>query len=125
MSRLVFGWILLTVTLSACAQLALKLGVSRLRLGESLQQTGFSDAVSSVILSPLIWLGLIIYALSVALWLWVLSQVELSVAYPFVGISFILTLAFGAFLLGENVTPTRIIGTVFIAMGCVLVGKSS
>jgi len=125
MSRMALGLILLTVTLSACAQLALKLGVNRLRLGEVLQQSGLVDVASSVFLSPLIWLGLLVYGFSVALWLWVLSQVELSVAYPFVGISFIMTLVFGVFLLDENVTPTRIIGTVLIAFGCVLVGKSS
>ena len=35
------------------------------------------------------------------MWLWVLSKVDLSVAYPFVGISFLKTMGFGAFLLNE------------------------
>lgn len=124
MPLLVFGLILLTVTLSACAQLALKLGVAKPNM-ETAMQTGIIDALIAASMSPLIWVGLIIYGLSVAMWLWVLSKVDLSVAYPFVGLSFLITMAFGAFILNENVTPIRIFGTILIASGCLLVGKSA
>ena len=124
MSYLVLGLILLTVTLSACAQLALKLGVGKPSMTSALE-TGVVDAILMAAMSPLILLGLIIYGLSVAMWLWVLSKVELSVAYPFVGVSFLITMAFGAFLLNESVTPMRIVGTILIASGCVLVGRSA
>ena len=124
MSYTLLSMILLTVTLSACAQLALKLGVSKSELSSALQ-VGVYESLLVAIFSPLIWLGLIIYVISVALWLWVLSKVDLSVAYPFVGVSFLVTMAFGAFLLNENISPTRIAGTLLIAFGCVLVGKSA
>lgn len=124
MSYLVFGLIVLTVTLSACAQLALKLGVSKPQVAHAMQTSNF-DALAAAMTSPLIWLGLTIYGLSVAMWLWVLSKVDLSVAYPFVGISFLVTMAFGIFLLNENVTPIRIAGTLFITIGCVLIGRSA
>jgi drug/metabolite transporter (DMT)-like permease len=124
MSPLVLGLILLTVTLSACAQLALKWGVTRPDMVIALQG-GAVDVLLAAALSPLIWVGLIIYGLSVCLWLWVLSRVDLSVAYPFVGVSFLVTMAFGVFLLQENVGPMRVVGTILIAVGCVLVGKSA
>jgi drug/metabolite transporter (DMT)-like permease len=73
----------------------------------------------------MIVIALGIYGLSMVLWIWVLSKVDLSVAYPFVGVSFILTMAFGYFLLGENVTSTRLLGTVLIAVGCALVANSA
>lgn len=124
MSILVLGLILSTVTLSAVAQLALKLGVAKPKVAAAMQ-TGIIDALIAAASSPLIWTGLIIYGLSVAMWLWVLSKVDLSIAYPFVGVSFLITMAFGAFLLDENVTPLRIAGTFLIAGGCLLVGKSA
>jgi len=124
MSYLVLGLILLTVTLSACAQLALKIGVTKPQMASAMQ-SGIVDALIGAMLSPFIWVGLIIYGLSVAMWLWVLAKVDLSIAYPFVGVSFLITMAFGYFLLNENVTPMRILGTVLIASGCVLVGKSA
>jgi len=124
MSYLVLSLILFTVILSACAQLALKLSVAKPQM-VSAMQTGVLDTLVVAAGSPLIWIGLIIYALSVGLWVWVLSKVDLSVAYPFVGVGFLVTMAFGAFLLNENVTPMRIIGTLLIVTGCVLVGKST
>ncbi len=124
MSYLVLGLILLTVTLSACAQLALKIGVEKPQMAAAMQ-AGIVDSLIGAMVSPFIWVGLIIYSLSVAMWLWVLAKVDLSVAYPFVGVSFLITMAFGYFLLDENVTPMRILGTVLIASGCVLVGKSA
>ena len=124
MSYLVLSLILLTVFLSACAQLALKLGVGNPKMEQALQ-AGIYDGVLAAMFSPLIWLGLTIYVVSVAMWLWVLSKVDLSVAYPFVGISFLVTMAFGAFLLNENVTMARIAGTLLIGAGCVLVARSA
>jgi drug/metabolite transporter (DMT)-like permease len=124
MTPFLLGVILLTVTLSACAQLALKWGVTQPEMASALRSS-LIDAVMAAASSPLIWLGLIIYVISVALWLWVLSKTDLSVAYPFVGVSFLVTMAFGAFLLQENVGPMRIAGTLFIVAGCILVGRSS
>ena len=124
MSLLVLVLILSTVTLSAVAQLALKLGVAKPDMASAMQSSVI-DALIAAAMSPLIWTGLIIYGLSVAMWLWVLSKVDLSIAYPFVGISVIITMAFGAFILDENITPLRIAGTILIAGGCLLVGKSA
>ena len=120
----ILALILFTVFLSACAQLALKMGASKPSV-QAAFNTGLTEAFATSLASPLIWLGLAIYGLSVALWVWVLSRVELSVAYPFVGVSFIVTMAFGAYLLDEQVGAVRILGTVLIATGCVLVARSA
>lgn len=124
MSLLVLVLILFTVTLSACAQLALKMGVSKPNMVEAMQAS-IIDSIMAAAASPLIWLGLFIYAFSVALWVWVLSKVDLTIAYPFVGISFLITMAFGTFILNENVTTMRVVGTLLIASGCVLVAQSA
>ena len=89
MTYLLLGLILLTVTLSACAQLASKLGVAAPRLEQAFRGT-IPDALIAAMTSPLIWIGLAIYAASVAMWLWVLSNVGLSAAYRFVGASFLI-----------------------------------
>ena len=115
--------ILVTVSLSAIAQLALKMGASAPRMTQAMQD-GLAPSIVAAIGSPLIWTGLAIYGFSVALWLWVLSRVDLSVAYPFVGVSFLITMAFGAYFLNESVTLPRITGTLLIAAGCVLVARS-
>jgi len=55
----------------------------------------------------------------------VLARAPLSLAYPFVGLGFIFTMLAGALVLGEQVTPVRIAGTLLIAAGCVLVARSA
>ncbi|WP_088343296.1 MULTISPECIES: EamA family transporter [Rhodomicrobium] len=124
MSPTLLALILATVTASACAQLALKLGMSSPGVKAAMQEGGAAAMLLAVAGSPLVWIGLMIYGLSVVVWLWVLSKVDLSLAYPFVGVSFIMVMLFGVFLLNEQVTPLRLVGTVLIAVGCVLVARS-
>lgn len=124
MSLKVLFLILFTISLSACAQLVLKLGVSAPRFKSALH-VGGGDLVYAALASPHIWAGMLMYASGMVCWIWVLSKVELSVAYPFVGLSFILTMLFGVFLLNEHVTLARALGTILIAVGCVLVGRSA
>jgi drug/metabolite transporter (DMT)-like permease len=112
------------VSVSACAQLLLKLGMKEIGTGNGM----FSNGVISlfqVIFSPLVFSGLVVYGLSTIAWLWVLSKVDLSIAYPFLGISFIFTLLFGIFLLGEALSAYKLIGTMMIVIGCFLVARSA
>jgi len=114
--------ILATVTLSAFAQLALKLGM----MANAVKTAGGEGALAfllAVASSPGVWLGLGIYAASVLLWLWILSKTELSGAYPFVGVSFLITMAIGGLVLHESISPLRVVGTLLIAIGCVLVAR--
>jgi drug/metabolite transporter (DMT)-like permease len=114
--------ILGAVSLSALAQIALKIGTAPLKsaAGKSLP-----DVILSVAASPFIWIGLGIYGASILGWIWVLSKTDVSVAYPFVGIGFVLTAVMGALFLHENVSPLRIAGTVLVIFGCVLIARSA
>jgi drug/metabolite transporter (DMT)-like permease len=116
--------ILITVFMSACAQLLLKLGVTA-AIGAGHSFNNGLNGIIQILLSPLIIIGILIYGSSVLVWIWVLSRVELSVAYPFVGLSFVFTLLFGALILGEGMSITKILGTVMITAGCVLVANST
>ena len=116
--------ILLTVSVSACAQLLLKLGMKEIDTANGMLSNGISSLLH-VIFSPLVLSGLTVYGLSTIAWLWVLSKVDLSIAYPFLGISFIFTLLFGVFLLDEELSAYKLIGTLMIVMGCFLVAKAA
>ncbi|MFT6221444.1 MAG: drug/metabolite transporter (DMT)-like permease [Candidatus Endobugula sp.] len=116
--------ILLTVSVSACAQLLLKLGMKEIDTANGILSNGITSLLH-VIFSPLVFSGLTIYGLSTLAWLWILSKVDLSIAYPFLGISFIFTLLFGVFLLDEELSAYKLIGTLMIVMGCFLVAKAA
>ena len=121
MPLFLFLLVLASVSLSAIAQLVLKLGV-----GAALAKPqGVAGELAGLLQSPLVLAGLGLYGIGAVLWLFVLARAPLSLAYPFVGLGFILTMFAGALCLGENVTPTRIAGTLLIAFGCVLVARSA
>jgi EamA-like transporter family. len=84
-----------------------------------------NEVIWRVIQSPLILSGIFTYGVSVLIWIWVLSRVELSIAYPFVGLSFIFTLLFGVFFLGEAINVAKVAGTVLIILGCIFIANST
>lgn len=75
----------------------------------------------AVLGSPGVWLGLVVYGLSAVLWLFVLARVDLSVAYSFVSLGFLLVMALGAILFGEPITWMKVLGTMLVALGIWLV----
>ncbi len=122
MSVKLLALILASVSMSAVAQLFLKIGVGRSGAGGDAVSP---DGLLSMLMSPMVLLGLALYGVGAMLWLFVLGRTPLSVAYPFVGIGFILTAALGVFALGEGISFLRIAGTVLIAVGCLMVGRST
>ena len=116
----VFLLILSSVGLSVLAQVTLKYGMSQPTIQMALGQGGLT-AAWLVISNMYILLGLFMYGCGAMLWLLVLARLDVSVAYPFVGLGFILTMLLGFFVLGESVTPMRVVGTLLITAGVVLV----
>ena len=116
----VFLLILSSVGLSVLAQVTLKYGMSQPTIQMALGQGGLA-AAWLVISNMYILLGLFMYGCGAMLWLLVLARLDVSVAYPFVGLGFILTMLLGFFVLGESVTPMRVVGTLLITAGVVLV----
>lgn len=122
MTARLFLLILASVSLSALAQLALKVGTTSAADGRS---AGIGGEIGGLVQSPMILLGLCLYGVGALLWLFVLGRAPLSLAYPFVGIGFILTMLAGAWWLDESLSAARIAGTLMIAAGCVLVARSA
>ncbi|MEA2451803.1 MAG: hypothetical protein QOG04_513 [Actinomycetota bacterium] len=73
---------------------------------------------------PLLWAGLFLFGVSAVFWLVVLSHVPLSVAYPVVGLSYILIVAFSRYVLHESVPLMRWLGVAVVALGIGIIGVS-
>jgi uncharacterized membrane protein len=68
--------------------------------------------------------GLCAYAISTAIYFYVLSRVNLSWAYGLNGITYVLAVVLAATVLAENVSVLRWIGVAVIVIGVVVVGSS-
>ena len=80
-------------------------------------------SVLTVFSNLFILAGFALYGLGAVAWLGVLSQWDVSKAYPLVGLGFVFTVAIGWFI-GEQVTLERTLGVALICLGVVLVGRS-
>jgi len=117
-----FLLILVSVSISAIAQVMLKMGVSGKHVQVALTGS-LKDIVSAIATAPLVWLGLAMYFAGALAWLLVLARLEVSLAYPFVGLGFIFTMLLGFFLLGETVSLPRIGGPLLVVLGIVLISR--
>lgn len=74
--------------------------------------------------SPMVILGLFLYLLSAALWVMILSKVDLSFAYPLLSIGYLLVLFVSWAFLHETISPVRLVGVVLIMLGVIFVFRS-
>ncbi len=120
------GLILFTVLTNAAAQIMLKKGM--LSFGSlSTGSGGISGLVgtaSSVVFSPWVLAGLCLFVVSMASHLVVLSRVQLSFAYPFLSLAYVVVAAYAFLVFGEDVGPARIAGIALIMAGTVFISLS-
>jgi multidrug transporter EmrE-like cation transporter len=107
---------ILSIIFSVMAQFLLKSGV------QGSLPLGFSS-LEILVKNWKIWVGFASYSIAALIWLRVLSDWDVSKAYPMMGLGFVLTLLVGLFY-GEAVTTSRIIGVTAIFIGVLLVARS-
>jgi len=118
--------ILVSVSLSALAQISFKLGVSAAgrHAGVAGATAPVPEGLVAALLTPGVLIGLSLYGLGTLLWLTALGRVEVSQAYPFVGLGFVLTAVLGYVLFGDALGPQRVAGILLVIGGIVLVARS-
>lgn len=121
---MIIGLILISVLLAGAAQITLKIGVNRVTdvNGGALQLSGAS--LKSLLTSWVVWAGLVLFGFSAVVWLFALSRVSLSFAYPFAALGYVLIIAFSILVLHEHVPPLRWLGVACIVVGIVLVAQT-
>ena len=85
---------------------------------------GILSIYVKILLSPCVFFGGFIYFLSLFIWFYVLSKVDLSFAYPFLALSYVLVLVLSWLVLGESISTLRIAGVLIISGGVILVAMS-
>jgi multidrug transporter EmrE-like cation transporter len=124
MSLPTLGLILLSISLSAIAQGLFKFGMSSDAVKRALAGESPINAALAVLLSTGVLGGLSLYGIGTVLWLGVLSRIDVSLAYPFVGLGFVLTALIGYFLFGDTLGPLRIGGIALVILGIFLISRS-
>jgi multidrug transporter EmrE-like cation transporter len=115
--------ILLSVAITAAAQLVLKVGMTNAPVQRLIGQ-GFSPRLIAIFFDPYVFGGLVLYVGAAMLWLFVLAKFEVSYAYPFVALGFVITALAGWLFFDDAMSLGRALGTLLICAGVVLVARS-
>jgi len=117
------GLALVCILLGVVGQTLMKLAIVRSG-GIPVLEIGLGGVIHKCLEVPYILLGFGAYGISAILWLEVLSDLDFSVAFPLVSISYVLALFIGRFLFDENVNVYRILGVALICSGVFFVIRS-
>jgi multidrug transporter EmrE-like cation transporter len=115
--------ILAGVLLNCAAQLFIKKGM--MINGEvSVNFASITQTIVPMLTNIYLWLGMACYGISVFLWMIVLSKVDVSYAYPFLSIGYVIAAIIGYTFLGESLSIVRLAGIVVICIGVFLISRS-
>ena len=103
-------------------QTLLKIGLERAG-GDGASDTLFS-LLGLILRTPMVLAGLALYAVGAVAWIAVLRRMDLSYAYPFLALNFVLIALVSQFVLGETVPMIRWLGIGAICLGIVLIANS-
>lgn len=115
--------ILASVVFAITGQILLKVAMNA--VGPiSLDPGSLPDVALRVAQQHQLWIGFVFNGLAAALWIYVLSRVELSYAHPFQAANIVLTVIIARLVLHEPVSAARWAAIVLIGGGLTLVSLS-
>ena len=116
-------YILVSVLLGAVGQILLKKGMTNMG-AITLTLNQLPATLWGMATNLYVVFGLLLYVTGTVFWLSALSRVDLSYAYPFASLSYVIMLVASWFLFHENITVMRLLGTLVVALGVFLISKS-
>lgn len=79
--------------------------------------------LGQLILNPWVLSGMAAAFVAMLCWLSAMTKFELSYAYPFMSLAFVLVLILSATIFNERVTIAKVLGLVMIVIGIVVAGR--
>lgn len=123
MSRFIdHSYILLTIFFTVYSQLVMRWQVTAAgQLPDDI--TGKVRFVIILLLNPWVITGVIATFFAGVSWMLAMTRFEISYAFPFVSLNYILILAASVFLFNESFSVTKILGSLIIIVGIVVIAK--
>ena len=113
--------ILVSVLLNSAAQMLMRKGM--LAVGE-VRLSNLFQMVGPMLANVWLWLSMLCYMVSFVLWMVVLSKMEMSYAYPFLSVGYVVVAVGGYYFFGEGLSMVRLLGIGVICIGVFLISRS-
>lgn len=123
MSRLSdHSFIVSTIACTVYSQL-----VMRWQVGEAgeLPQDGLGKArfIAQLLMNPWVLSGIVATFLAGVSWMLAMTRFEISYAYPYVSLNYVIVLATSIFMFNESLSTSKIIGTAFVIVGIIIISR--
>lgn len=117
-----YVYIALTILFTVYGQLVLKWKIAKLgQLPEGLNEKFFF--MIKLLLDPFILSGFLSAFIASLWWMAAMTKFEISYAYPFMSLSFVLVLVLSVFLFGEALTLGKVLGLGLVIAGIIVTVK--
>ncbi len=117
------AYIAATLAFTVFGQLVLKW-----QMGSAGQMpTGGMDKLQFLLLqflNPWILTGLLAALAASVAWMAAMTRLDLSYAYPFMGLAFVIVMPFSVALFGEVLTVQKVVGTLLVVLGLIVMSRA-
>jgi len=113
---MIFAKLIFAVVVRTITDVCFKAAVHRLDFDSFL---GIFGNLKKMIVNPFIWVGCFLGILNMVVWTSSLEDFDLSYAYPFLSISYVMIILAGRLFFGETLDKFKLIGIVFISLGAI------
>lgn len=115
----------LSILFGAVGALLMKLGSSQLGVIQIGTLQDIISFVSKILTNLTIIGGMSMYFLSAALWVYLLTKLDVSVVQPILALTYVVTPILAIMFINETVPPARWLGIVVIVFGVFLVARTA
>ena len=117
-------YIFLSITFAVSSQLIIKWKMRAFDLGSHPGLIEKFTFAFSMLFNPYIMLSIFLTLMSGLSWMIAMTRFEISYAYPFTALGFVLIFFFSALLFHETITAEKVIGAVLIVAGIYVTSRS-
>jgi len=104
-------WLLVFSVMLAVGQMLFKV------VARGMQGVPLTDGMLTLIGMPMLYLALALYGAATLLWIWLLSRISLSQAYPWVAVAMATVPILAGAIFHERVSPAYWLGIALVVLG--------
>ena len=112
--------VMVCVILAAFGQIAMKHGMNDVGK-EGMSKLTSIKGLFNIFTNKYVFVGCLLYAFGLVLWLFALSMLDVSLMYPLISIGYVLTAVLAFVFLKENITTLRWAGIALVVIGSIMI----
>ncbi|MDD5174070.1 MAG: EamA family transporter [Candidatus Omnitrophica bacterium] len=116
--------VLLSEAITVIGQILFKKSINSSGVYDLRNRNDRLSFLSEIFTRPYLWLGLLVMAAGLVVWLFAIAQGELSLVYPIGSLQYILVLFSAHRFLGEKIDRMKLVGTLLVMVGIVFMSMS-